>query len=387
MVYDPNHANYLRKVNCLRHGIKWFSVLLIALMVIMLLGCEKAPIKIGFIADLSAKTSQLGVDARNAMLLRVEQINNQGGVKGRMLEVVVKDDKGDVALAKEHFTAFKAEGVQYVVGPLTSSLAEPALNAQSEDLLIVSPSISGDVGTAQDDYFIRTCQLNIQQARQLSDFLLKKQVPEVAIIYTLTNRSYTETMMQSFKALYEENGGKVASVISYEEGASLKDLAEQAFATGAGHTVIASHSLDTAVIQQHLKQLDPTHQTYGIQWAMTHDLIENGGRAVEGMYFIGNYKAEVDSEAYVQFTKAYSDAYNYPAAFITYWTYDTIEVLVYGLNNGKSLNPVDVKAAIIEKGDFEGIDQRFSIDAFGDSNKQYSVFELKSGAFMPIKYE
>lgn len=366
--------------------LRIISVLVVSFVFsIIMVGCSKNTIKIGYIADLSALTSQLGVDARNALLLRVDQINAQGGINGHPIEIIIKDEKGDAELASQLFDAFKNEKVKFVIGPLTSSMAVPALEAQSNELLIVSPSISGDLVTGLDDYFLRTCQLNTQQAKQLSDFMIENGIYEAQVAYTTTNRDYTETLAQSFKDYYESSGGTVTELFGYESDDDLEEVASKLTSNGSNVSLIVSHAMDTAIIQQHIKKNSPEHQSFGIQWSMTNDLIANGGKAVEGMYFVGNYSSEAFSDDYVDFTRSFYERYGYEATFITYWTYDAIEVLAYGLNEAKEETPDSVKAAILQKKDFEGIDQNFTIDAFGDSNKRYTIYKLTNGAFEKAK--
>lgn len=347
--------------------------------------CVKSPIKIGYIADLSDVTSQLGVDARNALLLRVDQINEMGGIDGHPIEIIIKDEKGDSELASQLFDAFKKENVKFVIGPLTSSMATTALEAQSEELLIVSPSISGDLVTGLDDYFLRTCQLNTQQAKELSEFMIANGFDETQVAYTTTNRDYTETLALSFEAYFESGGGTVTDLFGYESDDDLEAVAKKLTSNGSNVSLIMSHAMDTAIIQQHIKKIHPEHQTIGIQWAMTNDLIANGGKAVEGMYFVGNYSSETVSDEYVSFSESFYERYDYEATFITYWTYDAIEVLVYGLKEAKEQTPKSVKEAILKKKDFIGIDQNFTIDAFGDSNKRYSIYKLENGIFEKVK--
>lgn len=379
---------YHRMIKGLKGNIKYKRITTLMIMItvaIALLGCTKNTIKIGYIADLSALTSQLGVDARNALLLRVDQINEQGGVDGDPIEVIIKDDKGDPETAERLFDEFKNEEIKFVVGPLTSSMAIPALKAQSEEMLIVSPSISGDLATGIDDFFLRTCQLNTQQAKQLSDFMTSNGYLETTVLYSKINKEYTETLSKSFKEQFQQSGGKVAGMINYDSTDDLQSVTTKLISLGSSNTVIVSSSIDTAIIQQLLKKLDPNHQSFGINWAMTNDLIDNGGRAVEGMYFVGNYSTDIKTDDYTAFSNAFYERYDYEASFITYWTYDAIEVLVYGLRESKELTPKMVKETILNKGDFVGINQNFTIDQFGDSNKQYTIYQLVNGTFEKVE--
>jgi len=58
-------------------------------------GVGKNEIVIGTIQDLSGPIAGFGKQARNGMLLRVDEINEQGGINGRKLKVIVEDSAYD----------------------------------------------------------------------------------------------------------------------------------------------------------------------------------------------------------------------------------------------------------------------------------------------------
>ena len=58
-------------------------------------GVSKTEILIGTIQDLSGPLAGYGKQARNGMLLRVDEVNEQGGLHGRKLKLLVEDDGYD----------------------------------------------------------------------------------------------------------------------------------------------------------------------------------------------------------------------------------------------------------------------------------------------------
>ena len=57
-------------------------------------GCDfDKPIRLGYIGSISGHTADIGISARDAVQLAVEQCNAQGGVGGRQIELIVKDDQ------------------------------------------------------------------------------------------------------------------------------------------------------------------------------------------------------------------------------------------------------------------------------------------------------
>jgi branched-chain amino acid transport system substrate-binding protein len=58
-------------------------------------GVSKGEIVVGTIQDLSGPVAAFGKQARNGMQLRVEEINEQGGINGRKIKLIVEDNAYD----------------------------------------------------------------------------------------------------------------------------------------------------------------------------------------------------------------------------------------------------------------------------------------------------
>lgn len=55
---------------------------------------QNKPIRVGVPTILSGRVAQLGLSSRNAVVMEVERFNAAGGLGGRMIELVVRDSKG-----------------------------------------------------------------------------------------------------------------------------------------------------------------------------------------------------------------------------------------------------------------------------------------------------
>src|SRR5437870_13645218 len=69
-------------------------------------GVSKTEITIGSIQDLSGPIAGFGKQVRLGMMLRVDEVNEQGGVNGRKLKLLVEDSaydpKKEVLAAQKH---------------------------------------------------------------------------------------------------------------------------------------------------------------------------------------------------------------------------------------------------------------------------------------------
>ena len=77
---------------------------------------SSGPIKIGLVAILSGPYAEIGEAHKRGAELAVEQINASGGIDGRQVELVIKDEKGDPETSVQMARELLGEGVNLIAG-------------------------------------------------------------------------------------------------------------------------------------------------------------------------------------------------------------------------------------------------------------------------------
>jgi branched-chain amino acid transport system substrate-binding protein len=117
------------------------------------------PIKIGQLSDLTSTFTAWGVQVRDGMALAAQEINDAGGVNGRMIEIVVQDSENDPDAAATAWDRLIEEGV-VAIGGILSSGVSPTANALAEaDQIPVFYIKAGTPAglTRESRYSFRTC--------------------------------------------------------------------------------------------------------------------------------------------------------------------------------------------------------------------------------------
>jgi branched-chain amino acid transport system substrate-binding protein len=118
------------------------------------------PVKIAFLSSLSGPFTPWGIQVRDGMKLAIAEINAAGGVKGRPIELVERDDRNN---ASEGVTAFKylveREGIVAAGGVISSDVGL-AVSREAEALKVpvfLTMSGSHQILTKESRYTFRTC--------------------------------------------------------------------------------------------------------------------------------------------------------------------------------------------------------------------------------------
>lgn len=108
--------------------------------------------------------------------MAVDEINAAGGIDGKQIEVVDKDNKSETAEAASVTTNLVTQSkVSAVVGPATSGATAAAVaNATKAGVPLISPSATQDGLTKGQDYlFIGTFQDSFQ-GKIISNYVSEK---------------------------------------------------------------------------------------------------------------------------------------------------------------------------------------------------------------------
>jgi len=122
-------------------------------------GEQSGTIKIGMLTDLTSTFTPWGVNVRDGMALAAQEINDAGGVDGRMIEIVAQDDENDGDIGVDRFERLVEEGVVAVGGILSSGVGAPvaAVAEQMQMPTFLVKSGTEAALTRDSRYTFRTC--------------------------------------------------------------------------------------------------------------------------------------------------------------------------------------------------------------------------------------
>ena len=374
--------------------LKQLSVVILILGVCLsVASCsEELPLKIGFVGGLTGRVADLGVAGRDGVIMEVEHINRSGGIGGRKVELVIKDDRQDAESAKQAIRELISEQVIAIIGPMTSSMAvviQPLIS--SSQTVTISPTAKTDQLSDQDDFFLRVTNQLSRNAEQLAAHAVKGLgLKKIAVVYDVSNRAFTETWLNYFEKLLLQNGGQIAVA---EEFTSQPDvhflpIAKRILATKPDGVLLLSNAIDTALLAQQIRKLESKVALFSSEWAFTTDLISFGGRPVNGMIAFLSFNTNSQEARYLAFKERFINRFGYAPSFATVLAHDATSFLFAGLKKaGLKKNPSqrDLKEALLNLGPFPGLQSKITVDRYGDVERTLFMTVIEDGQFKVVE--
>ena len=144
------------------------------------------PIRIGLSTPITGSFAENGLGTEVAVNMAVEEINANGGINGRPLEVVVQDSKSDPTQAAQIATMFTEDAsILAEIGDFASGACIAAAPIYEEAGMVqLSPTASNPDYTLQGDYMFSIFGKTTDEGKFIADYLLKKymQAENVGVI-------------------------------------------------------------------------------------------------------------------------------------------------------------------------------------------------------------
>lgn len=356
--------------------------------VMLLLACQKQePLKIGFIGGLSGKAADLGGAGRNGVQLAMEQRNAVGGINGRQIELVVRDDEQNPDIARRVAGELIDQNIELIIGPMTSSVAMaimPQINASGSILL--SPTVTTTDLVGKDDNFLRIMSVTTDYAAKSARYQFEKSgVRTVAAIYEIGNKSYTESWLNDFRTTFTALGGRVILAKSFQSGKDtiFQPLVKDLLSAKADAVLIITNAVDSALICQQLRALAPDQRILMSEWASTERFMELSGKASEGVVVAQFLDRNNTTQKYHDFLAAYRARFKQEPGFAGVAGYDAALVALEAYSGRKQVE--SLKDTIIGKKSFQGVQQSLNIDKFGDADRKTFVTVIRENQFITVE--
>jgi len=248
---------------------------------------QEDTVKIGVSEPLSGPASSLGVPVVESIKTAAEFINNNGGIDGRKIELVIRDDQSRADVAVQNFRRLAEEGVYGVIGPNQGSNAlavAPVLLETKVPMCGFQNTIS--ITQLGNPYIFRCQTSDSDNTRAALKFASEKLgAKNVAVLYT--GDAYGTEAFAALEAEAKEMNIPIVAAEKLNYGAS-DTTAEWTKILGAQpEAVILWGSGSTmSVALRNGSQLGNTAPIIGAQGVAAAAIINSAGAAAEGVYMV-----------------------------------------------------------------------------------------------------
>ena len=253
------------------------------------------PIKI---AAIFAKTGIAGNDnAPEVQMVEwsVEELNNQGGLLGRPVELIILDNKSSPIGSSMAARKAVQLGVPAVIGAAWSSHSlQIAPILQQAKISMITGSSTNPKVTRIGNYIFRTCFIDSFQAQAMAQFAYTELGARTAIVLEIINEEYSLTLAELFSKSYQQYGGKVILKESYSNDAvDFVNLLKKVKTLHPDVVYVPGYERDSGLLIKQAASMEIQTTFLGADgWA--GPLIYNfGGNALEGNYYSAHWHHDV----------------------------------------------------------------------------------------------
>ncbi len=341
------------------------------------------PIKIGVIGPYTGGSTPMGASMRDGARMAAKEINAAGGVLGRKIELVERDDTSTnergAQLTQE---LIESQKVVAITGFINTGVAKASVRYPVEKKvpciinvatgIIVNDYFKDGEGKDQDNYLF-SISLNdtIQSDVLVSEVIDKKHYKKVAILADDTNYG------QSGREFVEKELAKRNVKPVYIGKFKIKDTdmtpqLQEARAAGADVLIVYGIGPEDAQVANGRKKISWNVPMYG-SWTMSmSNYIDNAGTNGEGTFLAQAFiqdaaKTDKQKKFIAEFVKEYKpEDGRIPSAMSAAQGYDSIYILAAAIKQAGNTDGKAIRDALCAlNGSIEGVSTTY--------NKPFSV--------------
>jgi len=361
----------------------WSAIVIVIIILIVVMvntnSTEQEPIKIGAILAQTGKVAAWGEPAFNGIELAVEEVNANGGINGRPLEVIYEDNQSEVAKGVSAYNKLvNIDGVSGLIC-MTSSLTKAIAPLTADDGVPTIAVVTGltDI-THTSDYLFRIWTTGKDKALALKESLEQFRGKKVGII-TANNESPLDMGEQLKNLVLPE----LEIEIAFED---FVDKTEMDLRTVLSKMKLAEPDVifvnlypgQIGVGTKQLRDLGVDKPKFGSNVAYSTAEVEKAEGSMEGMWLPGD---PVSSEEFLQ---KYRAKYGVESEKSAPAAYDAVMMFAKAMENaGDDREAIRNKLVSIDS--YDGVLGTFRFDENGDSNLIPILRVVENGEFVSYK--
>ncbi|MFH1024168.1 MAG: branched-chain amino acid ABC transporter substrate-binding protein [Planctomycetota bacterium] len=365
---------------------------ILTLLALTAFGCGRgapapAVIKIGMAGPLTGPQSRFGTDIINGVTLAVDEWNEKGGVLGKKIVIVRRDDEAQEKMAVPVARELVNEGVAGVIGHFNSGCTIPASEKYHEaGIPLITPSATNPQVTDRGygDVF-RLCGRDDQQGPIGADYAIDTVgAKKFAVLHDKT--TYGQGLADEFKKQVEKRLGPGA-IVHYggfpKEEKDFRAILDAVKTKSPDLWYFGGIYHQGGPLVRQARDIGLTAPFMSGDGVIDPEFLKTGQTAAEGSFLtFAPDLATVPTAA--DFVKKYDARFGLRGPYAVY-AYDAANILIKSIAKAGATDGKAVSAAI--RGTVhEGALGKIAFDAKGDiRNSFYVMWTVKDGKFVMCK--
>ncbi len=349
---------------------------------------DQSPIKIGANLPLSGALAPLGKSALDGIRLRVDEINKAGGIAGRLVRLIVEDNRGEKTDTRSAFKKLaEIDDVAAVIGPITSTNTFAAkIDAEQYHVPLITPTATNDKVTDNAHYIFRACYNDSFQGTVIATYAFKEIGVKKAAVMTDKNSDYSKGLSASFTKAMEALGAQVVAAEGYQQkdtdfGTQLVRIKN----SGAEIIFVPGYPPELPLIIKQAKVVGFAGRLCGADGWDNDAVINNSGDNIEGCVIVGAFSSQDQRPMVKDFIANAKAAYGRVPGTFEALGYDSMMLLAKAMEKGTDRQVIADNLHAIK--DLEGVSGRISITPRGDAVKSAVVLKIgKNGDRYETQY-
>jgi branched-chain amino acid transport system substrate-binding protein len=308
-------------------------------------------------------------------------------VLGKKIEVVREDTKSDPIEASNAVSLLVDMKVAGIIGEAISANTM-AGNPISEKAQIpsVSPTSTNPLVTQGKKYAFRACFIDPFQGEVAARFALNGLKARTAALIIDHSQDYSVGLGNFFEKEFEKLGGKVVSKTFIQTGD--QDFSAQLSSIQANEPDLIYAPIyytEDALMAKQARDLGIKTPIMTGDGAQADQLIQIGGKSVEGMYLTGHFhKDAVTTERAKEFMKLYQARYKEDVNAFVALGADAYFLLVDAIERAGSTEGPKVRDALAGARDFKGVSGSLTMGPDGNPIKSMVINKVEGGKFVYV---
>jgi branched-chain amino acid transport system substrate-binding protein len=342
-------------------------------------------IKVAAIFSKTGKAALSNTHALAGIRFAIKDVNQQGGVLGKPIELVEFDNQSTALGSKTAAKQAVAAGVVTAFGASWSShsLAMAPI-FQNARIPMISPNSTHREVTLAGDFIFRVCYTDPFQGRLMANFAFQDLKAETAAVLVNVDRKYSEGLADAFIRSYGHQGGKIVFVEDYLEKTAdftpiLKKIqtVQPQVIFHPGHTKVSAFVLkqarDMGILTPFIGGDAWNDSMYGLV-----------GNLIEGSFYSTHWHPDMPGKKNRQFIERYQQR---SRTFDPGNALSEEAVLIFrdAVGRAKSIDPVKIRNAIAATENFIGITGNIRFDQNGDPIKSAVILKFEKGGSVYVK--